>query len=629
MATYTPPSGNYGAMDRINKNLPKDQQKLADAVAKDKNAYNTTLGIASKAAETGLEELGLAAGIKGAGVLTGSKAIAGVGSTMLTAPVVLGAASLAGGYEAGKRIDEEFGLSDRIANTLGPMYARLKGVDTNTGAISPEERAAIASGRNPALEQKGNIVEQPMTPMELQAIREGKNPLKPIYDTNSLASASVYPSLSTVAIPNVIGYEEMAGKSQQEREAIASEDLGATFEGMYKTKDGQMMGQLAAPNAQSSGMNRIMSPQEVAAFENNQVLNEQPRVSGTPEEGLREFTDARGNVAYGNESAIRQFSAPATPATLATSATPAAPSAPRMTAGQQAQANFERFKASGQEMTPEQFLQASELAASAGRTFDVDTGYSKDLDPVLRNAYLAPQESQAQGVQPSTPMGTTSRDAGLSSYERESRAREARIDERSDFSQPQIRVGGEMVPATDENRKRRDLEKSLKAEAKREGLTPEETRTYISDEMQDRSQEEEDRAIQKEMNELNISNAQARLSVTLRSLMPEAVEKMSREDYFGFIRGLEEMGVSMDSETGQLLQVDERLGPDGTKPLNPNSALFQQVMELEGGDQFLAAPKDVKGDLAGQPVGTKSMSQDGTNRVWEVVDAQGNLRQVL
>ena len=626
MATYTPPSGNYGAMDRINKNLPKDQQKLADAVAKDKNAYNTTLGIASKAAQTGLDELGLAAGIKGAGVLTGSKAIAGAGSTMLTAPVVLGAASLAGGYEAGKRIDEEFGLGDKIANTLGPMYARLKGVDTNTGAISPEERAAIASGRNPALEQKGNIVEQPMTPMELQAIREGKNPLKPIYDTNSLASPATAPSLSTVAIPNVIGYEEMAGKSQQEREAIASEDLGATFEGMYKTKDGQMMGQLAAPNAQSSGMNRIMSPQEVAAFENNQVLNEQPRVSGTPEEGLREFTDARGNVAYGNESAIKQFSAPATPAT---SATPAAPSAPRMTAGQQAQANFERFKASGQEMTPEQFLQASELAASAGRTFDVDTGYSKDLDPVLRNAYLARQESQAQGVQPSTPMGTTSRDAGLSSYERESRAREARIDERSDFSQPQIRVGGEMVPATDENRKRRDLEKSLKAEAKREGLTPEETRTYISDEMQDRSQEEEDRAIQKEMNELNISNAQARLSVTLRSLMPEAVEKMSREDYFGFIRGLEEMGVSMDSETGQLLQVDKRLGPDSTKPLNPNSALFQQVMELEGGDQFLAAPKDVKGDLAGQPVGTKSMSQDGTNRVWEVVDAQGNLRQVL
>lgn len=626
MATYTPPSGNYGAMDRINKNLPKDQQKLADAVAKDKNAYNTTLGIASKAAEAGVEELGIAAAIKGAGILTGSKAITGVGSAMLTTPVVLGAASLAGGYEAGKRIDEEFGLSDKIGDTLGPMYARLKGVDTNTGAISPEERAAIASGRNPALEQKGNIVEQPMTPAELQAIREEKNPLKPIYDTNSLASPDTVPSLSTVAIPNVIGYEEMAGKSQQEREAIASEDLGATFEGMYKTKDGQMMGQLAAPNAQSSGMNRIMSPQEVAAFENNQVLNEQPRVSGTPEEGLREFTDARGNVAYGNASAIKQFSAPATPATLAT---PATPSAPRMTAGQQAQANFEIFKASGREMAPEQFLQASDLAASAGRTFDVDTGYSKDFDPVLRNAYLARQESQAQGVQPSTPMDTISRDAGLSSYERESRAREARIDERSDFSQPQIRVDGEMVPATDENRKRRDLEKSLKAEAKREGLTPEETRTYISDEMQDRSQEEEDRAIQKEMNELNISNAQARLSVTLRSLMPEAVEKMSREDYFGFIRGLEEMGVSMDSETGQLVQVDERIGPDGTKPLNPNSALFQQVMELEGGDQFLAAPKDVEGDLAGQPVGTKSMSQDGTNRVWEVVDTQGNLRQVL
>ena len=616
MATYTPPSGNYGAMDRINKDLPKDQQKLADAVKGRDNRGTTEKVMDELVPDSALSAMGgraLMELVPNSPKLTKIGKYAGGGSY---APHLM---SFGLGYEVGEQLDKRYDYSGQIASGI----SNILGYDVNKGAITPEERAAIASGRNPALKQEGNIVEQPMSPMELQAIREGKNPLKPIYDTSSLASASVYPLASTTATPNVVGYEGMAEKSQQEKEAIASEDLGATFEGMYKTKDGQMMGQLAAPNAQSSGMNRIMSPQEVAAFENNQVLNEQPRVSGTPEEGLREFTDARGNVAYGNASAIKQFSAPATPAT------PATPVAPRMTAGQEAQANFERFKASGQEMTPEQFLQASELAASAGRTFDVDTGYSKDLDPVLRNAYLARQESQAQGVQPSTPMGTTPRDAGLSSYERESRAREARIDERSDFSKPQIRVGGEMVPATEESRKRRDLEKSLKAEAKREGLTPAETRTYIADEMQDRSQEEEDRAIQKEMNDLNMSNAQARLSVTLRSLMPEAAEKMSREDYFGFIRGMEEMGVSMDPETGQLVQVDEKFGPDSTKPLNPNSALFQSIMELEGGDQFLAAPKDVQGDLAGQPVGTKSMSQDGTNRVWEVVDAQGTLKQVL
>jgi len=72
-----------------------------------------------------------------------------------------------------------------------------------------------------------------------------------------------------------------------------------------------------------------------------------------------------------------------------------------MTVGEQAQANFERFKASGQKMTPEQVVQAKNLAASSGRTFNEETGYSKEFNPAIQAAYLArqsPTDGQGSGL---------------------------------------------------------------------------------------------------------------------------------------------------------------------------------------------------------------------------------------
>jgi len=538
MATYTPPSGNYGAMDRINKDLPKDQQKLADAVKGRDNRGTTEKLMDELVPDFALSAMGgrtLMELAPNSPKLTKIGKYAGGGSY---APHLM---SFGLGYEVGEQLDKRYDYSGKIANTLGPMYARLKGVDTNTGAISPEERAAIASGRNPALEQKGNIVEQPMTPAELQAIREGKNPLKPIYDTNSLASPATVPSLSTVAIPNVIGYEEMAGKSQQEREAIASKDLGATFEGMYKTKDGQMMGQLAAPNAQSSGMNQIMSPQEVAAFENNQVLNEQPRVSGTPEEGLREFTDARGNVAYGNESAIKQFSAPATPATLAT------PAAPRMTAGQQAQANFERARDSGKEFTPEQVVQAQELAASAGRTFDEDTGYSKDFDPVIQEAYLGRQRE----LKPTEAPEATNR----------------------------IQPTEGTQPQSDYEKQVQEDEKGIVDRAREQGRSQEYIDKMLEAVRERRNDAEEEQSYEDLKRQLEIKKLNKELS--------EEEEQVDIGKVNSTYKMMKDQGVNVDPNTGAITVTEKGIIRSSEKPLAANSALFQQLSLTREGRYIL------------------------------------------
>jgi hypothetical protein len=79
-----------------------------------------------------------------------------------------------------------------------------------------------------------------------------------------------------------------------------------------------------------------------------------------------------------------------------------------MTVGEQAQANFERFKASGQKMTPEQVVQAKNLAASSGRTFNEETGYSKEFNPAIQAAYLARQSpTDGQGSRLTTVGGAS------------------------------------------------------------------------------------------------------------------------------------------------------------------------------------------------------------------------------
>jgi len=49
---------------------------------------------------------------------------------------------------------------------------------------------------------------------------------------------------------------------------------------------------------------------------------------------------------------------------------------------------------------------------------------------------------------------------------------------------------------------------------------------------------------------------------------------------------------------------------------------------MDGGESFLAAPKDVKEFASNQPAGARVRATDGTQRVWEVQEG-GDLVQVL
>ena len=593
-----------------NKTLPRDQQKLADAAAKGSDAGvmdPVNSNAAFKLAEGANDAGGLA--LLGAGALnfaakkTGSAALAGAGVTLGAAAPY--AAALYGGYQAGTALDKAFDVSGMMGDFYGPMLAKLQGANTNTGAMTEEEKLAIKSGRNPAVEQQGNIVQTAMSPQEIQGARDGLNVNKPI--TGATDSSALTGKFGAGKESNVVGFEPLAQKSQEELSAAAREDVGAQFEGSYQAKDGSMIGQLVG------GGSRVMSPDEVSAFEEKLKLDQTPMISGTPQEGLVAFKSQNDDLVYGNKFAADQFS----PSPQAPS-----PQAPQITKQIEAQSNFLDAREAGQ-MTADKINDARDFASSMGREFDQEKGYTSDFDPEILASYKRRQQAGEFGE----ASGVSANTSGRSSYSQESANREARMDEKPDFGVAQMRVGGEMVEATKENRAQRDIETSLKQEARAARYTPAQTRAYIADEMKKRSESTEDRATQKAMDELNMTTAQVNLQSKIASMMPKA-DKMKREDYFGFIKGLDSMGISVDPETGNLTTVDEKfLLPNGEMNMSPDSDLYQKILGMEGGKDFLAAPKDVSSFSKGQPAGAKIRATDGTNRVYEVKE-DGSLEQI-
>ena len=66
---------------------------------------------------------------------------------------------------------------------------------------------AIKSGRNPAVKQKGNIVQEPITPSERGAIDAGLNPNKPI--ENPMGLSTITGKYGAGNDDNVIAYEPL------------------------------------------------------------------------------------------------------------------------------------------------------------------------------------------------------------------------------------------------------------------------------------------------------------------------------------------------------------------------------------------------------------------------------------
>ena len=164
-----------------------------------------------------------------------------------------------------------------------------------------------------------------------------------------------------------------------------------------------------------------------------------------------------------------------------------------MSRGLQAVANFERFKRSGEEMTPEQIAQAEVFASSMGREFDPEQGYTQDFDPAILAEYKRKVEAGELPSPPETDREFMTRQAREAREATEARRAappafpegDGRVAEEE--ARGTISVGGQQVPNTEANRILRDQEKSLKEEGKREGLRGAELRTYIRDGMKERA----------------------------------------------------------------------------------------------------------------------------------------------
>ena len=618
--------------DQYNKTLPRDQQKLADAAATNSGSSGVMDPINSNAAFKLAEGANDAGGIAllGAGALnfaakkTGSAALASAGGAVGAAAPY--AAALYGGYQAGTALDKAFDFSGKIASGVGSLF----GMDINKGAMTEEEKLAIKSGRNPAVEQKGNIVQGPITPSERGAIDAGLNPNKPI--ENPMGLSTITGKYGAGNDDNVIAYEPLARKSQEELATAATGDYASQFEGAYQNKDGSYTGLTTAGGEQS------MTPEQYASYAEQQKLglgnpNAVPMGDYTPVAGTQGFVQQPLN----NRPPV-----------------PPAPQAPQMTKQMEAQGNFAERRDNGQPMTAEDIVNAQDFASSMGREFDPEMGYTSEFDPEILASYKARQEAgelfdlgapRQRGLETDAQgrMRSTQADNGRSSYATESAAREARMDQRSDFNattgsrsgsstsdfnQAQIRVGGEMVAGTPENREKRDLEKSLTEEARAADYTPAQTRQFVKDEMQKRSQATEDRISQKEMDDLNMTAKQASLAKTMQSMTKEETG-LDRAEFQGIVTLLDKLGVSRDNQTGNLTYTDD----DGgfayfSKEVNlmPDSDLYQKILEMEGGDKFLAPPKGVQAQAKGQPEGTNIRADDGTGRIWKVTN--GELVQV-
>jgi len=593
--------------DQYNKTLPKDQQKLADAASTNvvKTDADSGRNPLKDAAKTFGGEIAAGSALLGAGKVTGINALRSLGTgTIRYSPHMTAAV---GGYGIGKKLDEKFDISGLMGDFYGPMLAKFRGVDTNTGAITPEERLAIDSGRNPAVEQKGNIVQGPITPSERGAIDANLNPNKPI--ENPMGLSTITGKYGAGNDDNVIAYEPLARKSQEELATAATEDYASQFEGAYQNKDGSYTGLTTAGGKQS------MTPEQYASYAEQQKLG-----LGNPNAvPMGDYTPVAGTDGF-----VQQPLGYTPPA-------PQAPQAPTPRAPQEskqmvAASNFADARDAGT-ITPDKVAAAEEYAASMGRTFDANMGYSKDFDQSILDKYNAERNaSQQEGQQGGQQ--NIQQAQGRSSYATESAAREARMDARPDFGSAQMRdSSGKMVNVTPENREKRDIEKGLKQEAREAGYTPEQTRTYVADKMRERSESVSDREFELKLRDQNFSQGEANLARTLKGLQEET--DVEEEDYFNIVSELGKLGVGIDTETGNLTYMKEDAGFayfDKEVNLAPDSELYNKVMQMKGGAQFLAPPMYVQEAAKTAKEGEVIVADDGTKRAYKVIN--GKLVQV-
>ncbi len=629
------------------KLLPKDQQNLANAAkaasAKDfggsdnptlegvKNfAKDAVSGVMNTVKDIGVETLSLGAtSLLGQPITSPLAKVPFLGKVSpfmksLRSPrTLIGGAALTGGYNLGKEFEEQYRDSPVLDNPLvrgmqdaaGAVVSNLPFIKPDQpNVLSPDQmkaqldlndaRAKARAEGTEMPQNKGEFSEQPSlglngyTPFN---IRAGGNAPAPA-PAPAPTEAPVAPA---VPAPN--------GLSNQ-------------FEGSALMRDGSTEGKLR------DGTSRTMTPEEIDSFEKARIagtaneyskpMGEYQDVEGTQgsvqlplsstlqpkisqEQLTQQFDEMRksGLSIEEKEQKSKELMANYFASQNADSPTLSGGSGkPRMNDLEaKMRVDFEDFKKSGREMTPEMENKAKLLANSVGRTFDKETGYSEEFSPEIMRIY---EEGVKDGVIDPASLGRESQldvvnrernerqEQSKREYESNRIVMESEREARKESGGVSIRVGGEMVPATKENRAIQQQEKALGAEAERNGLRGAEKKQFIADGIQASSNDSYQQDVDRIKDQLDISTAEADLELKRRKLLPEAPERPDPSKVSKFIDTAKDLGLTYDAETG-LFKVDTDWAGDPVLDPSKNPSQYAKLQEMEGSEFFLQPPADV------------------------------------
>ena len=601
------------------RTLSKDQEKLAEA-ARESSKVNSSVDdkllnplIATELAAGTSKFLKTPANISGAvnqplvgNANKATRAVSTVGRFANTSPVKT--------PMVGSLFSPLFAYS--IANEV-TGEVREDGRDLNTligeGAGGALGEAMYGDGSQPAFSAK-----------ERQAMQDGLNVNKPIFDPRKRNGREI------------VGYEELSQGAKNDL-ALEENPIRSTF----TMPDGTVV------QEREDGTRFNPTPEQLETFNKGMQGANQPEVTG-----LGDGVNGDAEYKFGNPNDPSGF----TPQEPRVQGTGMSSVADKMLA------DFQKFKDSGKEMTPEMEQKAIDLAASVGRKFDPEQGYSNVFEPEILEKYnqrvadgnfdpstigreerpssldLATQEINRGREESNSEFALRGLDrqygiGGTGSYEGDSQARQDRID---DDSRGTIRVGGEMVPNNKENKEKRDLESRLKQEARDEGLSEAGVRDYVKEKLEERKGDAYQQEVDRIKDELDINTKAAELEKKRRDLLPDAPERPKPNEIKSFISNAEDQfDLVFDPETFTFNTVEDGgfWGSDKEHPLNPNSELYQKLKQVEGSEYYLSPPSDVMnimeqsiGDAKQSPLGYVGV-QANDGRVYNIT-AGGDITHV-
>ena len=587
----------YGSNN--NKSLPsKEQRNLADAVSANSSAASTEeVGGAMnnfRFAQKGVVEGVLGAPVDAVGGLinearAGYSAFQGGMANLVGKPEdhtplkPIDFSSAFGGTESFKSGFENIGapVIDRDPQTIGEKSSYIVGENSNllpvgkalnaakavkSGINASRTMSMVPAGDNGAPPEIDRLADEPnylqdRFPSPSSTPSPVSNGTAPSGELNEAATLAMnpagFPEAAPVAAPvaNPVATPTTPTAAPALPSASSSQAFDMPMTGMrpIDPTTGDPLSQQAIDAANRAGLELPMgnvpqapqapqSPRDIAVAQQEARLQELRNGAG--------LSDA-AKIVSGQMEAPEGFynPAPATPAD----------NVQQSTVGDDTIANFLDFKESGKPMTQDMVDKADDLAMAAGRTFDPETGYSKDFDPLIKDIYdeRIAADKATQEVDPSKP---APKDTPEESKTQDQIDYEAEVQEDEQGIIDKARERGESQEYIDE---------MLEGVRERRGeAEAEQSLDDLKTQLQIKKMRLENRKLEGELNDNG----------------PEEVDLPKVKSLYGM---MDDQGVKQDPQTGAITVTEEGFLGDSDNALAPNSSLFQQLARTPEGRYIL------------------------------------------